>query len=99
MAGAADDSRVYPVTILTHEGGGGPPYEQTLSQMLTDFFCAAEVGVHTMMLAKDLMRMGESARLTLVLSNLHKKECVQKTVDMKNKTTDVPFVQSVLYQT
>ena len=63
--------RAFPVTILTHEGGGPPPHEQTLSQLLTDFFTSAGVGVHTMVFAGDLensqdKRKGPHAHLTLV---------------------------------
>jgi hypothetical protein len=32
----------------------GSPHEQALSQLLTDFFSSAGVGVHTLVLAGDL---------------------------------------------
>ena len=94
----AAPARSYPVTILTHEGGGPPPHEQTLSQLLTDFFTSAGVGVHTLVLAGDLKResdkrAGPHAHLSLVESELHRKECVQTTQDMTNQFTQVMFLQ------
>ena len=94
----AAPARSYPVTILTHEGGGPPPHEQTLSQLLTDFFTSAGVGVHTLVLAGDLKResdkrAGANAHLTLVESELYRKECVQTTRDMTNQSTQVMFLQ------
>lgn len=96
----AAPERAFPVTILTHEGGGPPPHEQTLSQLLTDLFTSAGVGVHTLVLAGDLAksvdrRSGLNALLTLVDSELHKKECVPTTgyMKMKKQTTEVMFLQ------
>ena len=94
----AGRDRYFPVTILTHEGGGPPPHEQALSQLLTDFFSSAGVGVHTLVLAGDLKREsdkrpGPHAHLTLVDSELHRKECVQTTRDMMNQFTQVMFLQ------
>ena len=94
----AGPDRYFPVTILTHEGGGPPPHEQALSQLLTDFFSSAGVGVHTLVLAGDLEKSadrsgGRHAHLTLVDSQLYKKECVQTTGDMTNQLTQVMFLQ------
>ena len=89
----AAPERAFPVTILTHEGGGPPPHEQTLSQLLTDLFTSAGVGVHTLVLAGDLAKYCLDANLILVDSELHKKECVQNAWYMQNQTTEVMFLQ------
>lgn len=93
-----DSDRPYAVTILTHEGGK-PPLEQSIVQLLTDFFLCARVRLHTYVIASDLenssdKRNGAHAHLTLVDSDLHKKECVQETNDIpRNQVSEVMFLQ------